>query len=202
VVPDQQYNYAGGYYGTVDFPVEPADHQVIAQWQGSSIAKVDPSSVTVEVRNISNIAHQAGLTVTALGALGFNAINVGQAAVPALTTETMVRYHPGAAGLAEAQTVLQSLQGAVMMQSDPAVPDATVTVDTGTSVAVAAAALTPSDALPASTPSSTQQGATSAASDTTSTVPTPGHQPVSSATDQTSAWDPIACVAGQPVVPS
>ena len=97
------------------------------------------------------------------------------------------RYHPGSAGLAQAETVVQSLVGAVMMQSDPTVPAGSVVVDTGTSLSVA-----PPPATSLTVPVTA----------TSSTVATPGNQPISSATDQPAAWDPVACTAGQPVVPS
>ncbi len=192
VLPDAQYRYGGGAYGQVDFPVEPLDHQVIAQWAGRPLPKVDPSSITVQVRNISNVAHQAATAVAALSSLGFKAANAGSGTPPASTVETMVRYHPGPDGLAQAETLLQSLSGAVMMQSDPRVDAGTVTVDTGTSLAVASA--NPVALTPTSPPSGRSSGAS------TSTAASSGHQPVSSATDQPAAWDPVACPPGQPVV--
>jgi LCP family protein required for cell wall assembly len=99
---DTQYHYYGGAYGQVDFPIEPADHQVIAQWQGQPLPKTNPSGIAVLVRNISRVAHQAANTTSSLAALGFNAANAGQGSVPATTVETMLRYHPGSIGQAEA----------------------------------------------------------------------------------------------------
>jgi LCP family protein required for cell wall assembly len=195
VVPDLQYRFSGGVYGQVDFPVEPLDHQLIAQWQGVVSPKVDPSSVTVQVQNISGVARQAASAAAALTALGFNAVNAGSATVPATTVETMVRYHPGPAGLAQAEMVLQSLIGAAMMQSDPAVALGTVAVDTGTSLAVASRAVASTGGATSSTTVATGGGAGA-----TTTIPTPGHQPISSATDQAAPWDPVACSPRQPVI--
>jgi LCP family protein required for cell wall assembly len=191
VVPQTQYRYAGGAYGTVDFPVEPLDHQVIAQWQGVANPTVAPSSVAVQVRNATNAARQASDTTAALAGLGFAASNMGQGTVLATAAETMVRYHPGPDGLAQAETLLQSLTGAVMMQSDPTVPAGTVALDVGTSLSTG----TPSTGSAAAT--STAGSGRAAA---TSTIPTPGGQPISSATDHVTAWDPVACTPGQPVV--
>ena len=193
VVPDVQYHFLGGAYGQVDFPVEPVDSQVIAQWQGSSIVKASPSSFTVQVQNISNVAHEAANTVASLNALGFDATDAGEGTVPADAVETMVHYNPGATGLAEAETVVQSLEGSVMMQSDPKVPAGTIDLDTGTAVQVGSTTAAP-------TTSPTTPLGSVAATTTPTMVPTPGDQPVSSSTDQLTPWDPVACKAGQPVV--
>ncbi|MDQ6615640.1 MAG: LCP family protein [Actinomycetota bacterium] len=197
VFPDQQYYFAGIGYGQVDFPVEPADHQIIAQWQGSDLPRVDPSSVTVEVRNISNLARQATSTAAALASLGFRTITAGQATVPALTLETMVRYHPGSAGLAQAETVQQALAGSVMMQADPTVAAGTVALDTGTTLSVPGAA--PSS-VGTSGASSTTSPLRSGPQATTTTSTAGGRLPVSSARDQPAPWDPVACSPGQPVI--
>jgi LCP family protein required for cell wall assembly len=194
VVPDLQYRFNGGAYGQVDFPVEPLDRQLIAQWLGTPLAKADPSSVTVQVRNISNVAHQAATTAAALSAVGFNTVNAGQATVPATSVETMVRYHPGAGGLAQAEALVLRLSGSVMMQSDPTVAAGNLALDTGTSLAVSSGATTGTSATTASPATGT--GASSAVP----AIPTPGHQPISSSTDQPMAWDPVACSPGQPVV--
>lgn len=195
VVPDMQYQFNGGGYGQVDFPVQPVDREVVAQWLGTAPPTVKASSLTVQVRNISNVAHEAADTVAGLNALGFNAVDAGQGSVPADSVETMVRYSPGATGLAQAQTVVQSLAGAVMMQSDPTVAAGTVAVDTGTSLSV----LSTSSGTSTTTVVS-PAGSASATTSTTNVVATPGDQPVSSATPTPTAWDPSACRAGQPVV--
>ena len=206
VYPDQgQYYYSGQGYGQVDFPVEPVDHQVIAQWQGSPVPKVDLSSMAVQVRSISDSTRQATSTAASLSALGFNATSLGTAPSPSAVTETMIRYHPSATGLAEAQTVLQTLSGAVMMQADPTVPDGLVALDTGTSLAVPGFPGSAPATTSAPTPT-TSSGATSSTSfsasgaTTTTTLATPGHQPVSSSTDVPAPWDPVACTPGQPVI--
>lgn len=195
VVPDSQYHYRGGAYGQVDFPVQPVDSQVIAQWQGSPLPKVDPSSIAVVVRNISSVGHEAAATAAGLEQLGFRVTNGGQGTVPADAVETMIHYNPGTKGLADAETVLQSLAGSVMMQSDPGVPAGVVDVDTGTSVTVLNPAAVPSGGTTG--PSSSAGPAT-----TTTLVSTPGGQPVSSATDKLSPWDPVACKPGQRAVNS
>jgi LCP family protein required for cell wall assembly len=199
VVPDAQYFYKGGAYGTVDFPSQPVDAQVIAQWQNGSLPKVDPSSFSIQVDNISPIAHEAADTVNGLNLLGFHATDNGQGSIPADAVETMIRYNPSGNGEAEAETVLQSLSGAIMMKADPTVTAGVIDVDTGTSMSVISASSTSSATAPPSTTASTSRSTTGSTSATTSAVPTPGNQPVSSSTDQLSPWDPVACLPGQPV---
>ncbi|MDP9073361.1 MAG: LCP family protein, partial [Actinomycetota bacterium] len=141
---DTQYRYGGGVYGQVDFPVEPADHQVITQWQGQPLPKADPARLSVIVHNISSVARQAADTTSGLVAVGFNATNAGQATVPATTVETVLRYHPGS--IADAETVLASLSGSIMMQSDPSVAAGTVGLDAGSSLSVLGAPGSPGTA--------------------------------------------------------
>ncbi|MGH9127089.1 MAG: LCP family protein [Acidimicrobiales bacterium] len=194
VVPDAQYFYKGGAYGTVDFPSQPVDAQVIAQWQQASFPKVDPSSFSVQVDNISSIAHEAATTVDGLNLQGFHATDNGQGNIPSDNVETMIRYNPNGNGQAQAETVLQSLSGSIMMKADPSVSSGVIELDTGTSMSVVSPSTTSSTTAPPST-SASSSGSTAA----TSAVPTPGNQPVSSSTDQLSPWDPIACSPGQPV---
>jgi LCP family protein required for cell wall assembly len=190
---DSQYRYAGGAYGQVDFPVEPADHQIIAQWQGQALPKTDPSQIAVVVHNISNVAHQAANVTSGLAAVGFNASNAGQATVPATTVETLLRYAPGS--IAQAEVVLQSLAGSIMMQSDPSVPAGTVALDAGSSLSVPGAP----GATPAATSTSSPARSTPATSTPGVTTTAPDNQPVGVPTAQSAPWDPVACTPGQPV---
>jgi LCP family protein required for cell wall assembly len=183
------YSYAGAASGDVDFPVQPADNRVIAAWDHTSLpAPVAPASVTV--RNITNTYHLAERTSAALTADGVHVAATTSAAIPAATSETLVRYHPGQ--MAEAQAVMAHLSGAVMGQSDASVPPGTVTVDAGSLVAVtappAAAAATPATTAPTVTPTSSTRPTTPA-----TTVPTPGGQTPSSSADLLQAWDPRPC---------
>jgi LCP family protein required for cell wall assembly len=219
VYPDNgQYFYSGNGYGQVDFPVEPLDHQLIAQWQGSPIATADLSSFSVNVSSITDTPRQATTVASALTAAGFNVNNAGQGQNPALVVETMIRYHPSANGLAQAETVLQALSGAVMMQADSTLPEGIVGLDVGSAVAVtgpqsATAPGTgsvgaPSTAVPTtsgktgstSTTATTVAGGSSGSASTATAVPTVGHQPPSSSVDQPAPWDPVACTPGQPVI--
>jgi hypothetical protein len=69
------------------------------------------------------------------------ATDAGQAPVPATTVETVLRYHPGS--IADAKTVMASLNGSIIMQPDPAVAAGTVNLDAGTTLTVNAAPATP-----------------------------------------------------------
>ena len=211
VYPDNgQYYYSGNGYGQVDFPVEPLDHQLIAQWQGSPIATADQSSFTVNVTSITDTPRQATTVVSALTAAGFNVNNSGQGQSPALVVETMIRYHPSTNGLAQAETVLQSLSGTVMMQADPTLPEGIVGLDVGTAVSVSGpqsaaatgtgSASTTSTVVPTTSGKAGSTSTTATATATGPTVPTVGHQPPSSSVDQPAPWDPVACTPGQPVI--
>ena len=181
VSSETNYRYAGGTYGTVDFPVEPADHQMIARWQGRRPPKPDPGGITVVVHNTSGVARRAATTAAALAALGYNTADAGQSPVPATTVETLLRYPAG--GIGQAETVLQALTGPVMMQLDPTVPAGTVDLDAGTALSVVSA-----PGAPATVPTSVA-GRAAAATSTT----------IAAATSVTTPWNPVACPPGQPV---
>lgn len=183
------YYYNGAAIGDVDFPVQPADNRVIAAWNSSSLpAPVAPASVTVS--NISGSYDLATHTASALTADGLHVATVTSAAIPAQTTETLVHYHPGQ--VADALAVMAHLSGAVMLQSDSAVPSGTVTVDVGSLLAVAARPAAKPARPPATTATTTPSSSTTATTPTTS-VPTPGGQIPSSSSDLLQPWDPRPC---------
>jgi uncharacterized protein with beta-barrel porin domain len=124
-----------------------------------------------------------------LAGLGFRVTGSTTGQVPASTSETVIRYHPGSVG--QALPVLRALSGSVMMHADPAVVDGTVVVDVGSTVAV-----TPPPAAgsaPGTTVPTTPSTRTTVSPTTPTTIPTPGGQPPSSAADQPQSFDPIAC---------
>jgi LCP family protein required for cell wall assembly len=185
VVPG--YHYGSGSYGDVDMPVEPLDHQVISDWQGHPLRPAAPSSIGVQVVNISGNSRKASMIGQQLGALGYHLAGTGTAPIPARTTETLIRYHPGS--VSQALGVLQSLSGAIMMKPDPAVMDGKVILEVGSVVAVLATPSTPaSPGQSATTTSPSRQPAA-----TTSTVPTAGGLAPSSSVDHPASYDPVAC---------
>ena len=201
------YYYAGSNIGDVDFPVEPLDHQVIAQWDGSALPRPAPPTA-VTVYNLAGSNDLATTTTAALRADGFNASIGGDKAVPGSPTETLV-YYPSTA-LPQALDVLGHLSGAVMLQVDNSLPAATVEVDAGSLLSVSApASATPTPSTSGTSTSGTSTSgrpgpATGSASTapaptgpTTTTAPSPEGEQPSSSNDQVQPWDPIACPTGQ-----
>jgi len=181
LVPEGNYRYGDGAYGSVVFPSEPADHQVIAQFLDE--APLTPAPEPVEVVDASGTG--AGQRVAAgLAAAGFQVVGQSWAAAPAYPSETVVRYGLGAVGAAE--HVLAALGGAVMMAYDASVPAGTVVVDVGSVVTVTAPGPSAAPAAPAGAP---------AAPATTTTVPTPGGQPVTPSVTPLQNFDPTQCSA-------
>jgi LCP family protein required for cell wall assembly len=193
------YNYAGSNIGDVDFPVQPLDNQVIAQWDGTALpAPAAPGAV--DVYNLAGSYDLATDTTALLRADGLPAVVGGDKPVPGSPTETLVDYSPAA--LPQALDVLGHLSGAVMLQIDPSLPAGTVEVDAGSLLSVT----TPAPANPAAQAPSAGAATTAPATGAPTTtapatavaaaaasVPTPGGEKPSSSTDQLQPWDPIAC---------
>ncbi len=191
------YNYAGSNIGDVDFPVQPLDNQVIAEWGGAALPAPAPPA-SVQVYNLAGSYNLATDTANALRADGLNATIEGDKPVPGSPTETLLYYPPTA--LPQALDVLGHLSGAVMLQPDPSLPARTVEVDAGSLLSVSAPASpgavtrAPSASAATTLPASTALP-TAAATTPAATVPTPQGQKPSSPTDQLQPWDPIACPA-------
>jgi LCP family protein required for cell wall assembly len=174
LVPSGNYRYDGGSYGSVVFPSEPADHQVIAQFLDAAPPSPQPERVEVVDRSGTG----AGRSVASgLSAMGFQVAGQSYGSPPAYLSETVVRY--GAGDAVAAERVLAALGGAVMMSYDAQVTPGTVVVDVGSVVAVLGANIAAASA--------------GAPSMTTAPVPTPGHQPVTSAVTPLRSFDPTQC---------
>ncbi|MBV9660017.1 MAG: LCP family protein, partial [Acidimicrobiales bacterium] len=180
------YHYGGYDIGDVDFPVEPADDQVIAQWDGQALPA--PAAPTVvKVFNLAGTYNLAANTAASLNADGVKATVGGDSPVPGTPTETLVQYTP--ASLAQAVAVARHLAGAVMLQTDSSLPAGTINLQAGSLLSV-----TPPGA--ATTPAATAAPANSAAPPTTAAAaPTFNGQKPSASTDQIQPWDPTACPA-------
>ncbi len=177
------YYYAGADIGDVDFPVEPADQAVIAQWDASALPAPSPPQV-VAVNNLAGTPDLAGRTVAALTSAGLPATVGTNLPVPAPITETLIRYN--ANSLSQALAVKDHLNGALMLDPDPSLPRGQVDIDAGSTFSV--------DASPAAGPAASP--ASPATPSRPPTVgPTPGGQQPSSATDHLTPWDPIPCPA-------
>ena len=197
------YLYKGARYGDVEFPSNVLDNQVIAQFLGIG-PNIDtmtgkplpaPAAVTVSVLNGTGVANQATDTSTALKALGFSVVGLGDSPPVGAQAETVVYYaHKTATDQAAAQLVAKSLSGAVITALGPTVDGAQVTVVTGTQFSVNPPA---SVATGASSTGGTATGpGTATPSSTPATAPsTAAFQPPTAAVSPLEPWDPRACPA-------
>jgi LCP family protein required for cell wall assembly len=195
------YQYDGGDYGDVEFPVAPTDGSVIQQFLGiaksinsmTGAALPKPKNVTVSVVNATGVTDQAATTSAALHALGFHMVGVGDANPVGTEAETVVYYGTKSpAAVAAAQLVSRSISGAVILGYDPSMvlDGAQVTVDTGTdfSVAVPAASSSGSSGTTTTVPATT----TTTSSGTSAEFSAP-----TAANEGLAPWDPRACTASQ-----
>jgi hypothetical protein len=189
--------FQGSSYGEVEFPAEAQDQNAIDQVLGIG-PTIDsltgkplpaPSTVTVSVMNGTGAANQAADTATALSALGFHTVGVGDTAPTGDVAETVVYYGSRAPAVeAAAEAVARSMTGSVTMAYDPSqVADgAEVTVVTGSQFAVNA-------------PAATGAGASSSTPTTTTTTTTPSVAAIATPSPTMAnlePWDPRACAAG------
>jgi LCP family protein required for cell wall assembly len=200
------YNYKGGYYGDIEFPVEPLDQQVIDRFLGVSAgtdtmnggALPNPSHVTVSVMNGTGVTDQATTTAAALHTLGFQIATLGDVDPVGQYAETVVYYRSlTPANEAAAQVVAQSLSGSVVLARDPSMVSsgAQVTVVTGSNFAVNPPTAAPSTSAGSAGGSGT--GATTpttAPPVTTTTVSSNGAFSAPTQSNQALAsWDPRSC---------
>jgi hypothetical protein len=136
---------------------------------------------------------QAGSTSTALAALGFKMVGVGDSPPVGAEAETVVYFaQKTEADEAAAQLVAKSFTGAVMTALGPTTAGAQVTVVTGTQFTVNAPVAAATATVPAS-------GTAAASSSTTTTTTNPSDaafQPTTAAVEPLQPWDPRACPAG------
>ena len=198
------YQYKGGSYGDIEFPSNVQDDSVIDQFLdiGPSTDTMTgqplpaPSTVTVSVLNGSGTTDQASDTSTALAALGFKMVGIGDSTPVGEESETVVYFaNKTAADQAAAEAVAKSLSGAVITALGPTVDGAQVTVVTGSQFTVnppPAAAATPTTAATATTAPST----TTTTTTTTTTNPsTAAFQAPTPAVTPLQPWDPRSCTA-------
>jgi LCP family protein required for cell wall assembly len=182
LVAQANYRFGGGRYGSVVFPTQPADAQVISSFLGSPPATAPPGSVEVVDRSGRGSGRQVA---DGLASAGFTVTSRRRESAVANPSETVVRYHPG--DLAIAQRVLSSLQGAVLLHTDAQVPTGTTVVDVGSVVKVT------SPSAPAIPTPNTPTTALRRATTSTAPVPSPGGQPVTPAVTPLQSFDPRGC---------
>jgi LCP family protein required for cell wall assembly len=206
VGPNTSYTYEGiPGYGDIEFPSEAQDQAAIDQVLGIG-ASTDsmtgnplpaPSSVTVSVQNGSGAYNQATATATALQALGFRTVGVGDSTPVSTASETVVYYGSRtAAAEAAAEAVVRSMTGAVILGYDPTMvaDGAQVTVVTGTQFAV-----NPPTAGSTATAVTPGSGSSAAGSPVTTAS---GFAPPTATTQKLQPWDPRVCAPGaNPTLP-
>ena len=201
--------YQGGSYGDVEFPSQSQDQSAIDQVLGigpstdsmTGTPLPAPSSVTVSVVNGTGAYNQATDTATALAALGFHTVGVGDATPVGDVAETVVYYGSRTPAVeAAAEAVARSMTGSVIMAYDPSqVTDgAQVTVVTGTQFAVNAppAAPTPTTGATGAVHHDTGHGHRRPPPRRTSRRRPRPSPPRHRRTSGLEPWDPRACPAG------
>jgi LytR_cpsA_psr family/LytR cell envelope-related transcriptional attenuator len=190
------YQYKGGNYGDIEFPVQPTDQKVVDTFLGitpsvnsmTGAMLPKPSQVTVSVANGTGVTNQAATTSAALGALGFHMMQLGDTSPVGQEAETVVYYgSKSPTVVAAAQVVARSISGAVTLGYDPSMVlgGAQVTVDTGTDFSVNA---------PPATNTTTSVGTPT----TTTTTTSSGSglfAPPTSSNEALKPWDPRSCTA-------
>ena len=182
--------YQGGNYNQVEFPSQVQDEAAIDGVLGIG-PNIDPmtgdplpaaSAVSVSVVNGSGATNQATDTSSALAALGFNMVGLGDAPATGDVAETVVYYGSRSPTVeAAAQKVARSMTGSVILAFDPSqvTNGAEVTVLTGTQFAVNPPA--------------------SASATTTTTTTIPAKSAIAAPSTPSSnlqPWDPRACAPG------
>jgi LCP family protein required for cell wall assembly len=188
------YQYKGGLYGDIEFPVQPTDQKVVDTFLGISSSANSltgsplpkPGQVTVSVANGTGVTNQAATTSASLGALGFHMMELGDTTPVGQEAETVVYYGSKSSTVeAAAQLVARSISGAVTLGYNPSMVlgGAEVTVDTGTDFSV-------------NPPKATGTPATSAAAPTTTTTTSSNlFAPPTSSDEALKPWDPRSCTA-------
>jgi hypothetical protein len=201
------YQYEGGSYGDIEFPVQPNDQSVVDSFLGISAATntmngeplPNPGRVTVSVENGTGVTNQAATTSASLAALGFHMTEVGDTTPVGQEAETVVYYgSKSPAVVAGAQLVARSISGSVTLGYDPSMVlgGADVTVDTGTSFSVNPPAVKVKTGKTGKTGTKGKTTTTTTApSTTTTTSPSSGFAPPTSANEALAPWDPRSCTA-------
>jgi LCP family protein required for cell wall assembly len=164
------YVYQGSDYGSIEFPSQPADQQVIDQFLGekpntdamTGKALPPPSSVNVAVLSGTGVSSRADTAASQLQTLGFHISSTGTGTYQGPLSETLVTY-AAPANEAAAQAVAHNLSGSVVLAQGPTPPGSDVSVTTGSDLTV--------NPPPAPTPPPAAGSSTTAAPTTTTTTP-------------------------------
>jgi len=191
------YRYKGSSYGSIVWPTQPQDRQVIDQFLGvqggldtmTGHPLPAPASVKVSVLNGTGKPHEAADEARYLQHLGYDVVGTGDSRPVGSRSETVVYYaNPG--GAAAAQAVLQTQAGHAVLGVDPRmVPaGAQVTVLTGSDLTVPPMASATATVGATQPPAPTRQTGQL-------TVPAAGgsNQAPTSPVEALAPWDPRSC---------
>jgi LCP family protein required for cell wall assembly len=138
------YYYYGANYGDVIFPSEPQDQQAIDQFlsttaPGSSLA---PSGISVSVIDGTDSASATAAVASQLAGIGYRVVPTTVSNYVGPVSETTVLYD-GPSHLVQAEKVMSSLSGAVVLGVGKTAAGADVSVVTGSIVSVVKPAAPP-----------------------------------------------------------
>jgi LCP family protein required for cell wall assembly len=181
------YYYDGGNYGDVIFPSEPQDQQAIDTFLGAAPAglRLRPSSISVSVIDGTGSPSATQAVGSQLGALGYKMVPTEASDDVGPVSETTVLYD-GPSHLQQAEKVMSSLAGAVVLGQGKPAGGADVSVIAGSLLSVAKVAEPPAGATTtapgsASTPTTAPATPTSTSSPATSTSTPSTSAPATSA---------------------
>ena len=137
VVDASTYYYKGYNYGDVVFPSAPQDQQAIDQFLGTTPPglKLSPRSISVSVVDGTNSATATASVADRLHRLGYRIVPTSASNYVGPISETTVVYGKG--HLQEAERVLSSLAGTVIMALGTPAGGADVSVIAGSDLTVA-----------------------------------------------------------------
>ena len=207
------YYYEGYDYGSVEFPSQPEDRQIVDQFLGLTPNEDTmtgdplpaPGTFTTSV-----VGSTAAATTAAAGQLradGFDVAGTGYATPHGSPAETVVSYSSAnPSGRADAEQVARALTGPVVLAAgNPTGADVVLTVGSGLSVGALSSVVTTAQpattttAPPSTTSTSSGHAAATPSSTTTTTRPgTPavtGLEPATSSVEALAPFDPRSCTA-------
>ena len=129
------YDYKGGNYNQVVFPVEPEDSTTIADFLGEHPSLPSPSSVPVAVVDGTGSASATATAAAGLRSDGFRVTGVSAQVPVGPISETEVVYG-SAAHLAAAERVLGAIRGTAVLARGTVPAGAEVEVVTGSNAVV------------------------------------------------------------------
>jgi LCP family protein required for cell wall assembly len=192
------YFYEGAPYGDVIFPSEPQDQQAIDGFLGTTPPgwKLAPSSIRVSVIDGTNSATNTASVAAQLGKLDYRIVATRVSRYVGPVAETTVLYD-GRTHLEQAEKVMSSLSGAVVLGQGMPAGGADVSVVTGSILSVDKPT-TSATAASGSRPPTSNAGVTSttaAASSRTAPPPTsnPNIGAPTSANPTIPPWDARSC---------